>query len=137
MLERKCDLGYTKAAKGGDMAERVSIQSNAQRASKLLKSMCSEHRLLILCQLVPGEKTVTELQAVSGLRQAAVSQHLSRLRRDNLVEAHRVGKNIYYRLASEEVVAVIETLYGLYCDGEATLTLHDGKSGAEQVISLH
>lgn len=119
------------------MVKRVSIKSNARRASKLLKSMCSEHRLLILCQLVPGEKTVSELQKAVGLRQAAVSQHLARLRRDKLVKTHRVGKNIYYNLASEEVTAVIETLYGLYCDIEATLTLNTGKSGDKKVISLH
>ena len=119
------------------MVKRVSIKSSAHQASKLLKSMCSEHRLLILCQLVPGEKTVRELQDISGLRQAAVSQHLSRLRRDKLVGTHRVGKNIYYSLASEEVTAVIKTLYGLYSDTEATLTLNDSKSGDETVISLH
>ena len=118
------------------MATKAAIRGNARKASKLLKSMCSEHRLLILCQLVPGEKTVTELQKVSGLRQAAVSQHLSRLRRDKLVKTHRIGKNIYYTLASEEVSAVIETLYSLFCDTEATLTLN-GKSDGEKVISLH
>ena len=118
------------------MAKKASIRNNAKRASKLLKSMCSEHRLLILCQLVPGEKTVSELQKVAGLRQAAVSQHLSRLRCDKLVKTHRVGKNIYYKLASEEVIAVIETLYSLYCVSQATLTLKKGKN-EETVISLH
>lgn len=119
------------------MAKRVLTKSNVRRASKLLKSMCSEHRLLILCQLVPGEKSVSELQNVSGLRQAAVSQHLSRLRRDKLVKSHRVGKNIFYNLASEEVTVVIETLYGLYCDTEATPTLNNGQRGDQKVISLH
>ena len=118
------------------MAKRASIRSNARKASKLLKSMCSEHRMLILCQLVPGEKTVSELQKVSGLRQAAVSQHLSRLRNDKLVKTHRIGKNIYYTLASEEVSAVIETIYSLYCDADATLTLNR-ESSDEKVISLH
>jgi len=92
--------------------------------------------MLILCQLVPGEKTVSELQKISGLRQAAVSQHLSRLRGDKLVKTHRIGKNIYYTLASEEVSAVIETIYSLYCDTGATLTLNR-ESSDEKVISLH
>ena len=97
---------------------------NAQRASTLLKSMCNERRLLILCQLVPGEKTVSELQEVSGQRQTAVSQHLARLRNDNLVATRRDGKNIYYSLSGEDVSAVLETLYNLYYDTEATLTLN-------------
>ncbi len=118
------------------MAKRASIRSNARKASKLLKSMCSEHRMLILCQLVPGEKTVSELQSISGLRQAAVSQHLSRLRQDKMVKTHRVGKNIYYMLASEEASAVIETLYSLFCGTNATLTLNR-ESSEEKVISLH
>ncbi len=118
------------------MARNPSIRNNAKRASKLLKSMCSEHRLLILCQLVPGEKTVSELQKASGLRQAAVSQHLSRLRRDKLVKTHRDGKNIYYTLASDEATAVIETMYSLFCDSQATLTL-SGKTSDEKVILLH
>jgi ArsR family transcriptional regulator, virulence genes transcriptional regulator len=87
---------------------------NAQRASSLLKSMCNERRLLILCQLVPGEKTVSELQEVTGQRQTAVSQHLARLRNDNLVATRRDGKNIYYSLSGKDVSAVLETLYSLY-----------------------
>jgi DNA-binding transcriptional ArsR family regulator len=118
------------------MARRASIRSNARKASKLLKSMCSEHRMLILCQLVPGEKTVSKLQKILGLRQAAVSQHLSRLRNDKLVKTYRIGKNIYYALASEEVSTVIETIYSLYCDTDATLTLKS-ESSDERVISLH
>ncbi|MFL2687853.1 MAG: ArsR/SmtB family transcription factor [Alphaproteobacteria bacterium] len=74
---------------------------NAQRASTLLKSMCNERRLLILCQLVPGEKTVSELQEFTGQRQTAVSQHLARLRNDNLVATRRDGKNIYYSLSAK------------------------------------
>lgn len=118
------------------MVDQTLMRSNARKASILLKSMCSEHRLLILCQLVPGEKTVGELQKNSKLRQAAVSQHLSRLRNDNLVKSNRIGKNIYYTLASEEVSAVIETLYSLYCNSDAKLTLNYG-SGDEKVISLN
>lgn len=118
------------------MAQRASIRNNTRKACKLLKSMCSEHRMLILCQLVPGEKTVSELQKISGLRQAAVSQHLSRLRNDKLVKTLRVGKNIYYTLASEEVSAVIETIYSLYCDSVSTLTLNSKRDG-ERVVFLH
>lgn len=102
-----------------------SIQDNARRASTLLKAMSNQHRLLILCQLVPGEKSVGELEQIIGLSQSALSQHLARLRRDQLVKTRRSAQTIFYSLAGDEASAVIETLYGLYCDSEATLTFHE------------
>jgi len=101
------------------------IQDNARRASTLLKAMSNQHRLMILCQLVPGEKCVGELEQIVGLSQSALSQHLARLRRDNLVATRREAQTIHYSLAGEEASAVIETLYGLYCGTEAMLTYDD------------
>tara|TARA_B100000959_G_C14628061_1_gene479094 strand:- start:166 stop:534 length:369 start_codon:yes stop_codon:yes gene_type:complete len=101
------------------------IQNNARRASTLLKAMSNQHRLMILCQLVPGEKCVGELESIVGLSQSALSQHLARLRRDNLVSTRREAQTIHYSLAGEEASAVIETLYGLYCGTEATLSFDD------------
>jgi DNA-binding transcriptional ArsR family regulator len=89
--------------------------SNARKASDFLKAISHEARLLILCQLVEGEKTVNELEQILGLRQAAVSQQLARLRADDLVAARRDGKNIYYTLARPEVVEVISALYRTFC----------------------
>ena len=97
---------------------------NARRASTLLKAMSNQHRLLILCQLVRGEKCVGDLEQIVGLSQSALSQHLARLRRDNLVKTRRSAQTIYYSLAGDEASAVIETLYELYCG--ATATLHYG-----------
>ncbi|MBF0372772.1 MAG: winged helix-turn-helix transcriptional regulator [Alphaproteobacteria bacterium] len=91
------------------------LQDSARRASALLKAMSNEHRLLILCQLLHGEKSVGELERLIGLSQSALSQHLARLRRDSLVQTRRSAQTIYYSLAGEEASAVIETLYGLYC----------------------
>jgi len=91
------------------------LQENAQRASSLLKAMSNQHRLLILCQLIHGEKSVGELEGIIGLSQSALSQHLARLRRDNLVTTRRSAQTIFYSLEGEEAAAVIETLYGLYC----------------------
>jgi len=108
------------------------IQDNARRASTLLKAMSNQHRLMILCQLVPGEKCVGELEKVVGLSQSALSQHLARLRRDDLVKTRREAQTIYYQLAGEEASAVIETLYGLYCATEATLTYNDVDDTAPQ-----
>jgi DNA-binding transcriptional ArsR family regulator len=92
-----------------------SLQQNALRASTLLKAMSNQHRLMILCQLASGEKRVGELEELIGLSQSALSQHLARLRRDNLVKTRRSAQTIFYSLAGGESRAVIETLYGLYC----------------------
>ncbi|MBY0429646.1 MAG: metalloregulator ArsR/SmtB family transcription factor [Rhodospirillales bacterium] len=95
--------------------ELEKMQDRARRASALLKSMSNEHRLLILCQLLHGEKSVGELERLIGLSQSALSQHLARLRRDELVKTRRAAQTIYYSVAGREAQAVIETLYGLYC----------------------
>ncbi len=92
------------------------LHENARRASVLLKAMSNQHRLLILCQLSTGEKCVSELEQIIGLSQSALSQHLARLRRDELVRTRRSAQTIFYSLAGEEASAVINILYGLYCD---------------------
>ena len=104
------------------MIDIARIEENARRASLLLKSMSNQHRLMILCQLVPGEKCVGELESVIPLSQSALSQHLARLRRDGLVATRRSAQTIYYSLAGEEASAVIEAIYELYCGQDATLT---------------
>jgi DNA-binding transcriptional ArsR family regulator len=76
--------------------------------------MSNENRLMILCNLVHGEKTVGQLEEGIGLSQSALSQHLAVLRQNNLVTTRRHAQSIYYSLAGEEARAVIETLYGLY-----------------------
>lgn len=91
------------------------MQQQAGRAAELLKALANEHRLLVLCQLVTGEKSVGELEQLLGLRQPHLSQHLMRLREDGLVETRRESRQIFYRLASPEVTAVLNVLYGIYC----------------------
>ena len=90
------------------------FEDQAVAASNLLKAMCNENRLLILCQLVRGEKTVGELEEVIGLSQSALSQHLAVLRQNGLVKTRRSAQSIYYSLCGEEPNAVIETLYALF-----------------------
>ena len=92
-----------------------TFEDNAWKASALLKAMSNQHRLLILCQLGQGEKCVGELERLIGLSQSALSQHLARLRRDNLVKTRRSAQTIYYSLAGDEAHTVIDTLYRLYC----------------------
>jgi DNA-binding transcriptional ArsR family regulator len=88
---------------------------SAKQASGLLKTLSHENRLLILCILSEGEKSVTELEDMLGLRQPTISQQLARLRIDGLVDTRRDGKTIYYRIASEEAQRVISVLYDIYC----------------------
>jgi DNA-binding transcriptional ArsR family regulator len=101
----------------GDLMEMdfEQMQASAGEASTLLKSMSNENRLLILCQLLEGEKSVTELQSHLPLSQSALSQHLAVLRRDGLVTTKRVAQSIYYSLNGTEARAVLATLYDLYC----------------------
>jgi len=95
------------------------LQASAAQASKLLKAMSNERRLMVLCHLGGGERSVGELERLVGLSQSALSQHLARLRRDGLVTTRREAQTIYYSLASADVEAVIATLYGLYCAPDA------------------
>jgi len=88
---------------------------NARQASEFLKALSHEARLVILCLLTEGEKSVTEIEQLLKLRQPAVSQQLARLRADDLVETRRDGKNIYYSLARPEVRQVIEALHSAFC----------------------
>jgi DNA-binding transcriptional ArsR family regulator len=91
------------------------MQTSATAAAELMKALSSENRLMLLCQLADGEKTVGELAETLGLRQAAVSQQLALLRRDGLVSARRDGRTMHYSLTGREARAVIMLLYELYC----------------------
>ncbi|MCX8953314.1 metalloregulator ArsR/SmtB family transcription factor [Ruegeria sp. NA] len=88
---------------------------NATRASNFLKAISHEGRLMILCHLVSGEKSVTELEELLSARQAAVSQQLSRLRLEGLVIPRREGKTIFYRLADDRPRRMLEVVYELFC----------------------
>ncbi|MBR9653356.1 ArsR/SmtB family transcription factor [Thalassovita aquimarina] len=88
---------------------------NATNASNFLKAVSHEGRLMILCHLVTGEKSVTELEELLSARQAAVSQQLSRLRLEGLVVPRREGKAIYYRLADDRPRRILELVYELFC----------------------
>ena len=97
----------------GDMD---ALMEQARRASDFLKAFSHQARLVILCLLSEGEKTVGELAQILNLRQPAVSQQLARLRADGLVETRRNGKNMYYSLARPEVREIIAVLHRVFCD---------------------
>lgn len=92
------------------------MMSNAAAASRLLKTLGNPHRLMVLCQLNGGERSVGDLRAAVGLSQSALSQHLARLREDGLVATRREAQTIYYRLADAAVTEIIGLLYRLYCE---------------------
>jgi DNA-binding transcriptional ArsR family regulator len=93
-----------------------TLLENAREASEFLKALSHEARLVILCLLIEGEKSVSEIEQMLALRQPAVSQQLARLRADRLVETRRDGKNIYYSLARPEVRQVIAALHEAFCE---------------------
>jgi DNA-binding transcriptional ArsR family regulator len=107
-------IGETTVEKG-PLPDIDALLANAQEASEFLKAVSHEARLVILCLLIDGEKSVSELEQVLSLRQPAVSQQLARLRADNLVESRRDGKNIYYSLARPEVIDLISVLHRTFC----------------------
>lgn len=98
-----------------DAMDVADLVANARDASEFLKALAHETRLLILCQLVDGRKSVGELERELELRQPLISQQLARLRADDMVEAQREGKNIYYSIARPEAVEVIGALHKAFC----------------------
>ena len=100
-----------------DGEELDRLVDNATDASNFLKAISHEGRLMILCHLVTGEKSVTELEDLLSARQAAVSQQLSRLRLEGLVVPRREGKAIYYSLADDRPRRILEVVYDLFCNG--------------------
>lgn len=91
------------------------MAANAMQAANFLKAISHEGRLMILCHLASGEKSVTELEELLSARQAAVSQQLSRLRLEGLVVPRRDGKAIYYSLADDRPKQIMEVVYDLFC----------------------
>ena len=87
----------------------------AVAASDLLKSLGNPHRLMILCQLIDGERPVGELAAAIGVRDSTVSQHLALLRKDGLVQARREAQTIRYSIASPAALQLMQTLYSIFC----------------------
>ena len=98
-----------------DPAELERMMANARRAADFLKALGHEGRLMILCSLATGERSVTELETLLGQRQAAVSQQLARLRLEGLVETRREGKTIHYRIADGRARRMLELLYDMFC----------------------
>lgn len=93
----------------------TEMEAAADQASDLLKALSNRHRLLIICQLIDGERSVGDLAQLLDLRDSTVSQHLALLRKDGLVSARRDGQTIYYSIASDPAREVLKALYQVYC----------------------
>jgi DNA-binding transcriptional ArsR family regulator len=95
-----------------------SLDKSAAEAAELLSALANANRLMVLCHLLKGEMAVGPLAEAVGMNQSALSQQLSKLRALKFVSTRREGRTIYYRLDSEEVAKVLETLYCIYCAPE-------------------
>jgi len=93
--------------------EEMSIK--AQQACSVLKQLANEQRLMVLCHLIEGEKTVSELQSLVGLEQSSLSQHLAKLRNEGLICARRDSQSKYYSIIDRNVLQIIELLHRIYC----------------------
>lgn len=98
-----------------DVMHIAELEPRAEEAAQLLTAMANPKRLLILCNLLEQERSVSELSRIVGLEQSPLSQHLSKLRALGLVKTRRDGQTIFYRLASAAVARVLTTLYDIYC----------------------
>lgn len=99
----------------GSAVAPADMTVQAQAASNFLKALAHEGRLMILCHLSTGEKTVTELEHLLASRQAAVSQQLARLRLEGIVSCRRDGKAIYYALHDPRAARVVSLMYDMFC----------------------
>jgi DNA-binding transcriptional ArsR family regulator len=105
------------------------LAPKAVQAESFLKALANRHRLMILCELHKGEAAVSALQQAIGLSQSSLSQHLARLREDELVTTRRESQAIYYSLANENVTRTITLLYELFCAAECSPTQKRKNSG--------
>lgn len=107
--------GFSGRARDPDAVALVgALADHAEPAAAFLKALSHEGRLMILCHLSEGEKSVTELEGLIGQRQAAVSQQLARLRLEGLVGTRREGKAIFYSVRDPRVIAVLSCLPGIF-----------------------
>ena len=93
----------------------LAMKLAATETSSLLKTLGNPDRLLLLCQLTQGEACVSDLELALGIQQPTLSQQLTVLRNEGLVTTRREGKKIYYAIGDDKLLALLNTLYQLYC----------------------
>ena len=101
-----------------DAIDLNQMARSASRASALMKTLGHKDRLMILCHLADGEKSVGHIAELLEISQSPLSQHLSRMRKEGLVDTRREAQTIYYSLRSGEASRIVEVLYELFCEPE-------------------
>jgi DNA-binding transcriptional ArsR family regulator len=104
-----------------------AMRAAAEEATALLKALSNRHRLLILCQLSQGERSVGQLAGVLGIRDSTASQHLALLRRDRIIAGRRDAQTVWYRIASAAALEVVQALYAAYCADRAPRRKRDDR----------
>jgi len=107
--------GMANKADEEENTEMAELHDMATHAVELLKAMANEWRLMILCQLSEGEKTVSELQSLLGLSQSALSQHLAVLRREKIVRSRKEAQSVTYSLSGNDATQVMNSLHEVFC----------------------
>ncbi len=95
-----------------------AMRAAAGQATSLLRTLANPDRLLLLCQLSQGEKSVGELEALLGIMQPTLSQQLGVLRQEEVVSTRRAGKQIFYSVKDPKTLVILNQLYALYCGGQ-------------------
>lgn len=98
--------------------DRAQLEARAEEVSQLLKSLANTNRLMIVCTLVEGERSVAELESELSIHQPTLSQQLTTLREAGLVQTRRESRHVYYRLTDDKAAQVIEVLYRIFCNDE-------------------
>lgn len=96
-------------------AKIEKMQKRAEEVSDFMKCFGSPHRLMILCQLAQGEKSVTQLMEATGIAQTSMSQHLNKLKTEGLVDFRRDHRTLYYNISNPDVMKVMNSLFDIYC----------------------
>jgi ArsR family transcriptional regulator, virulence genes transcriptional regulator len=117
-MKRRANLQLVSPNFRVRQAAPEDMMVSARRATDFLKALAHEDRLMILCILSQGDKSVSELEEMLSLRQSTVSQQLARLRAEGLVATRRKGRAIYYSLASEQARVVVGALYDMFCNAK-------------------
>jgi DNA-binding transcriptional ArsR family regulator len=114
-----------------DNFDMRAMRAAALHASALLKAMANPDRLLLLCQLSQGERSVGELEQLLGIVQPTLSQQLGVLREEALVLTRRDGKQVFYRVASAPVLAVLQVLYQQFCGPGERVTIEPSRHSTD------
>lgn len=101
------------------------MEAAADGASAFLKTLANRHRLMLVCQLIDGERPVGELAEALGIRDSTASQHLALLRKDRIVRTRREGQTIYYSIGSPVARSVIDALYRYFCSPASLCDIED------------